>query len=157
MAAGSLCRAWLLGAAGTAAYLGVVAAVAQEPPAKPEGKSGASAVSKEAVGSAIKDWVAKDSKLKGGFFMVWDAETKKPLVLTLEKVHADKLCSLEDNAWFSCAEFKDAEGGSCCLDIVLRGENPKNLAASEVTVHKADGKERYQWKEDGGSWKRDLK
>lgn len=157
MAAGTLCRGWLAGAIGVAAYLGVVAAVAQEAPPKKEGKSGGAAVSKEAVGSAVKDWVAKDSKLKGGFFMVWDAETKKPLVLTLEKVHDEKLCTLEDSAWFTCAEFKDADGGSYCLDIVLRGENPKNLAASEVSVHKADGKERYQWKEDGGTFKRDMK
>jgi hypothetical protein len=157
MAAGSLCRSWLLGAMGVAAYLGIVAAVAQEPPRKVDAKSGGASVSKEAVGSAIKDWVAKDCRIKGGYFLVWDAEAKRALVLTLDKVHDDRLRALEDNAWFACADFKDADGAAYDLDIVLRGESPKTLAPAEVSIHSSGGKERYSWKEDGGTWKREVK
>ena len=43
---------------------------------------------------AITQYIERDSKLKGGYFLVYDTEEKQPLLLQLEKVHKDRLSAL---------------------------------------------------------------
>jgi hypothetical protein len=137
-----------------AAFAAGGAALAQEHPEHPKAKDNAKeAVSKEAVGVAVRSWVAADTKLKGGYFLVWDGEAKKPLALTLDKVHDDKLCKTDDDTWFACADFKSADGVTYDLDVFMKGTDPKHLQPAELSIHKENGKERYGWKEEGGVWK----
>ena len=134
-----------------------VAAFAQEHPEHPKEKPAAKeALSKEALGTAIRDWVAQDSKLKGGYFLEWDAKAGKALVLTLAKVHDDKLAMVGKDTYFACADFKSSDEAATMydLDIFMKGDSARTLAVTEVTVHKENGKERYSWKEEGGVWKR---
>jgi len=150
---------WVVVLAGAAAAAGTVA-FAQEHPkehpgAKKEPKPAAKEpVSKEEIGSAIRSWVARDTKLKGGYFLVWDETAKKPLALTLATVHDDKLAKVADGTWFACADFKSADGTVYDLDVFLKGSSAKKLEASELTIHKENGKERYGWNEEGGVWKK---
>ena len=139
-----------------AASLGAVVAFAQDHPEHPKAKPAASkpSVSKEAIGTAIRDWVGKDSKLKGGFFLVYDGTAKKPLVLTMQKVHDDKLAQVGEGTYFACADFKAEDGTVYDLDVFMKGDSAKDLDTTEVTIHKENGKERYGWKEEGGVWKR---
>ena len=151
-------RLWVTVLAGTALVAGTAALAQDHPKEKhPADKPAAKeTISKEALGTAVRDWVAKDVKLRGGYFLIWDGQAKKALVLTVSKVHDDKLAAVGDKTYFACADFKanDEAGTVYDLDIFMKGDSAKTLAVTEITVHKENGKERYGWKEEGGVWKR---
>lgn len=131
-------------------------ALAQEHPEHPKSAPKAEMVkevTKEMMAQAIGDYVEKDAKLKGGYFLVYDAKAQKPLVLTLEKVHQDKLSKLGNNSYFACSDFKAADGKTYDLDFFMKGTD-SSLSISEVIIHKEDGKPRYNWYEEDGVWKR---
>lgn len=116
-------------------------------------KNQASAVTVDQMAQAITDYVDADSKLKGGFFFVYDATAKKPLQLTLDKVHKEKLSQVGENLYFACSDFKEAGGKTYDLDFFMKSVDGK-LTVSEVMIHKEEGKPRYQWTEENGMWKR---
>jgi hypothetical protein len=106
------------------------------------------------LAQAITGYVATDAKTKGGYFLVYDPVEKKPLALTLDRVHEDRLSSLGGGVYFACADFKSPEGKVYDVDVFMK-EDKGDLTATEVHVHKVDGKPRYAWKEKGGSWVRE--
>lgn len=123
----------------------------QEHP-KAEGKGN---VSLEDLATAIQAYVENDSKLKGGYFLVYDPVAKKPLALELVKVHRDRLSGIGDQTYFACADFKSIDGAKTYdLDIFMKGPNKDRLMATQVLIHKEAGKERYSWYEEDGIWKR---
>lgn len=67
-------------------------------------------LTKEALAQAISDYVKKDADIKEGYFLVYDEVEKKPVALTLEKVHDDKLSAIGNGVYFACADFKPPEG-----------------------------------------------
>ncbi len=116
-------------------------------------KDQAGAVTVDQMAQAISDYVNSDAKLKGGFFFVFDATTKKPLQLTLDKVHKEKLSQVSENLYFACSDFKEAGGKVYDLDFFMKSVDGK-LTVTELMIHKEEGKPRYQWVEEGGMWKR---
>ncbi|MBI5868442.1 MAG: hypothetical protein HZB43_09170 [candidate division Zixibacteria bacterium] len=130
---------------------------AQEHPEHPEhpsqAKTEAPAITMAALSQAIQDYVAKDSKLKGGYFLVFDSESKRVLQLKLAKVHEEKLASLGGGVYFACADFNSADTTLYDLDIFMKASG-KRLETTEVAVHKVNGNPRYNWKEEGGIWKK---
>lgn len=130
-----------------------------EHPKKPEGShegTAPAAVTVKEIGEAIQAFVKTDVDLKGGYFLIYDKEAKKPLVLALDHVHEDKLSSIGGGVHFACVDFKTEDGKQLYdVDFFLKGNDPKALAVTEIMVHKEDGKPRYNWKEDGGVWKRE--
>ena len=139
--------------AGLLVYTGVKA---QEHPEHPTNAPAKMEMKKETVtipmlSKAIHDYVADDAKLKGGFFLVYDPMDKKVLQLTLAKVHEEKLATLGDGVYFACADFQTLDGHLYDLDVFMKGTD-KKLETSEVTVHKVDGKPRYNWAEKDGVW-----
>ena len=132
--------------------LGAGLALAQEHPKEhPKGKT-PSAVTKEDLADVITDYVKNDAELKGGYFLVYDSVAKKPLALTLDKVHREKLTRVAENTYFACADFKTQEGTSYDLDVFMKGPSKDKLTVTEVSVHKEEGKERYGWIEKDGTW-----
>lgn len=121
----------------------------KEQPSKDE----ASAVTVDQMAQAISDYVNADAKLKGGFFFVYDATSKKPLQLSLDKVHKEKLSQVGDNLYFACSDFKEAGGKMYDLDFFMQSVDGK-LTVTELMIHKEEGKPRYQWSEENGMWKR---
>ncbi len=112
------------------------------------------ALSKEDLAKEIKAYVKKDAALKGGYFLVYDKGAKKPLVLTLAKVHKERLSTVGKDTYFACADFKTPEGEIYDLDIFMKGPGKGGrLKVTRVMVHKEAGKERYNWYEEGGIWK----
>lgn len=105
------------------------------------------------LSKAIKDYVAKDAKLKGGYFLVYDPVAKKTLEMTLEKVHEDRLSKVSDGVYFACVDCKATDGKVYDVDIFMKGDKSK-LEVNEVSVHKVDGSPRYGWMEEGGVWKK---
>ena len=112
-----------------------------------------SKVTKDSLEKAIKDYVKTDSVLKGGYFLVYDKVDKKPLVLTLQKVHKDRLSKVSNGVYFFCADFKTPDGLVYDLDIFMK-DGAHGLETTEVVVHKKNGKARYGWVEKDGIWSR---
>ena len=145
---------WCWGLAITLA-LGMIPAgiSADEHPEHPKEhpKSKASGITKDAIAKAIKDYVQKDTGLKGGYFLVYDPVAKIPLALTLDHVHDDKLCQVSEHVCFACADFKTPEGKVYDLDFFVKHAG-SGLEVTEISVHKEDGKPRYNWVEKDGVW-----
>jgi len=106
------------------------------------------------LAEAITAFVQKDTALKGGYFLVYDAEDKAPLLLTLDRVHTDRLSAVGAEKYFACADFKTPDGKLYDLDLFLAGADKGSLKVTEIAVHKEAGKERYTWYEEGGVWKK---
>lgn len=105
------------------------------------------------LADAITLYIEQDTKLKGGYFMVYDAEEKKPLVLTLDKVHRERLSGLGGGVYFACTDMKSDGGVIYDLDFFMK-QTANGIETTEVSVHKKAGKPRYGWKEENGVWKK---
>ena len=125
----------------------------EHPTAKKTEKKAQADVAIADLSKAIKEYVAQDAKLKGGFYLVYDPVAKKTLELTLDKVHEEKLSKVADGVYFACADFKTSDGKVYDLDIFMKGDKSK-LEVNEVTVHKESGNPRYGWVQENGLWKR---
>lgn len=127
---------------------------AQEHPDHPEHPEKAEAAFKvdvDAMETAITKFVESDARLKGGFFMVFDQKSKKPLTLTLSKVHKERLSQVGENLYFACCDFKETAGAVYDLDFFMQNIDDE-LVVTEVLVHKKDGSPRYTWFEEDGLW-----
>jgi len=127
---------------------------AEHPKEHPVDMAGQSGVTKENLAMIINAYVAKDAALKGGYFLFYDDKTKKPLVLSLDRVHEDRLSKVAADTYFACADFKTPTGKMYDLDIFMKGKDKNSLEVTEITVHKENGKERYKWLESDGVWSR---
>ena len=77
----------------------------------------------------------------------------KNLALDLVKVHNDRLASLGGGKYFACVDMKAADGTIYDIDFSMAGQ-PRNMTVTETSVHKINGKPLYNWKEQGGVWKK---
>ena len=118
---------------------------------KKQSKGKGAEVTKDAIAKAIRDYAQKDMGLKGGYFLVYDPEAKKPLALTLDRVHDDKLCQVSERLCFACADFKTPEGKVYDLDFFVK-HTESGLEVTEISIHKENGKPRYNWAEKDGVW-----
>ncbi len=125
----------------------------EHPTAKKTDKKAQADVSMADLSAAIKNYVAKDAELKGGYYLVYDPVNKKTLELTLDKVHEERLSKVVDGVYFACADFKASDGKIYDLDIFMKGDKSK-LQVNEVTIHKEAGNPRYGWVEENGVWQR---
>jgi hypothetical protein len=105
------------------------------------------------LADAITLYIEQDSKLKGGYFLVYDAEEKKPLVLKLDKVHRERLAGLGGGVYFACTDMKSDGGVIYDLDFFMK-QTANGIETTDVSVHKKAGKPRYGWKEENGVWKK---
>lgn len=110
-------------------------------------------VTKETLAKVIKEYIQKEAKMKGGFFLIYDPLAKKTLALNLEKIHEDRLSPLGDGLYFACADFRTPEDTFYDLDFFVK-EAESGLEVNEITIHKEAGKARYTWVEEKGIWKR---
>lgn len=108
-------------------------------------------LSVDQLADAITLFVKEDAALHGGYLLVWDPVAKKPLALTLDKVHREKLAGLGDGVYFLCADFKATDGHMYDLDVFMK-QGEHGLATTQISVHKEEGKARYGWVEKDGVW-----
>ena len=134
--------------------LGAVPLAAQEHPEHPEKKGQPDgALTMDELDEAITGYVQHDTKLKGGYFLVYDAVDKKPLALELVKVHKDRLATLGDGVYFACTDMKSSDGTLYDLDFFMK-KTDHGIETTEVDIHKKAGAARYGWKEVDGIWKK---
>jgi hypothetical protein len=77
----------------------------------------------------------------------------KDLALDLIRVHDDRLSSLGEGKYFACVDMKAADSTTYDIDFFMSGK-PGDMKVTETSVHKVNGKPLYNWKEDGGVWKK---
>jgi hypothetical protein len=77
----------------------------------------------------------------------------KDLALDLIKVHNDRLSSLGGAKYFACVDMKATDGTVYDIDFFMAGQ-PGSMKVTETSVHKINGKPLYNWKEEGGIWKK---
>jgi hypothetical protein len=137
-------------------------AFAQEHPAGHEHpKKGEHPKSEKAKGvttadldKAIKARIAEKTKSDGGVFKVEDKVMNKTWDLTLVKVHTDKLTPLSADTYFACTDFKAKDGTLVDVDFYLKNEAGW-LVITDTTVHKVNGKPRFNYVEKNGVWVRE--
>ena len=126
---------------------------AQEHPEHPNSSTKPKDFSVSDLEKAIKKDIAEKSKADGGVFKVKDPELNKTWDLKLDHVHTERLSKLSPDTYFACVDMKDPQGKVIDVDFFLKQEGDK-LEMTDTTVHKIEGKPRYNWKEEDGFWKR---
>jgi hypothetical protein len=137
------------------AAAGLQALTQQEHPKEhpKQAQSKAKAFSPETLEKAIKDQIAEKAKANGGKFPVEDTVLKKTWQLDLVRVHTDKLAQLDDKTYFACVDFKADDGTSVDVDFYMKSNNGK-LTLADTTVHKINGKPRFNYEKKGNFWER---
>ena len=77
----------------------------------------------------------------------------KNLALDFLKVHDDRLSNLGGGKYFACVDMKGSDGTIYDIDFFMAGQ-PGSMTVTETSVHKINGKPLYNWKEEGGIWKK---
>ena len=77
----------------------------------------------------------------------------KDLALDLMKVHDDRLSSLGGGNYFACVDMKGADSTIYDIDFFMAGQ-PGSMKVMDTSVHKVNGKPLYNWKEQGGVWRK---
>jgi hypothetical protein len=78
---------------------------------------------------------------------------RKELALDLVKVHDDRFSNLGGNKYFACVDMKGSDGKMYDIDFLMVMQ-PAKLTVTETSVHKINGKPLYNWKQQGGVWKK---
>ncbi len=115
-------------------------------------------ITAETIRKGITSYIKKDTNLKGGYFLIWDAKVKRARVLQLVKVH-DKLNKLSgvgyqsifkakapaDEVYFACCDFREV-GGKATLDLDFYMQaTPAGLEPFRIVIHKENGKARLTY------------
>ncbi len=147
----------------SASFFSLSATVAQEHPEHPKNAQKAKEFSATDLENAIKADIAEKSKDTNGVFKLNDSELKnwrlpdfdrsKTWDLTLDRVHKDRLSKLSADTYFACVDLKDPAGKTIDVDFFLKSKDGKR-EMTDATVHKVEGKSRYNWEEEDGFWKR---
>jgi hypothetical protein len=138
------------------AALPAVSALAQQkehPKEHPQNPPSGKKLSTDDIDAAIRAHIDEKSKTSGGRFEVRDDVLNKNWSLELVRVHKDKLQALADGRYFACVDFKAPDATMVDVDFFLKKDGDK-LAVTDTTVHKVDGKARYNYEEKNGVWVR---
>jgi hypothetical protein len=109
-------------------------------------------VTKAEISTGIKKHISSETKKSKDkkFHVTYEGQD---LALDLVKVHDDRLSGLGDGKYFACVDMKATDGKTYDIDFFLAGK-PGDMKVTDTSVHKVDGKPLYNWKEEGGVWKK---
>ncbi len=109
-------------------------------------------VSKADISDGIKKHIGSETKKSTDrkFHVKYGG---KDLALDLIRVHDDRLSSIGGGKYFACVDMKATDGKTYDIDFFMTGQ-PGNMKVTETSVHKINGKPLYNWKEEGGIWKK---
>jgi hypothetical protein len=96
----------------------------------------------------ISGYAAKSADKK--FHMPYQ---RKDLALDLVKLHDDRLSNLGGDKYFACVDMKGTDAKNYDIDFFMVVQ-PGKLTVTETSVHKINGKALYNWKQQGGVWKK---
>jgi hypothetical protein len=118
----------------------------------PTGAATQRSVSVTDISAGIKKQIATETK-KSSDRKFHVMHQGKDLALDLVKVHDDRLSDLGSGRYFACVDMKGTDGETYDIDFFLTGQ-PGSMKVAQTSVHKVNGKPIYNWKEEGGIWKR---
>lgn len=127
--------------------------LAAETAAKPE-KAAAPGIDKNELADAIEAHVKEVEAAGGGFYSIKDPVGGNTLQLKLVKVHRERVSQVAPETYFACADFKDPKGNVWDIDTFMKGPDKDHLVYDDATIHKENGKPRYNWYNDHGTWKK---
>jgi hypothetical protein len=109
-------------------------------------------VSKSDISAGIKKHIDSETKKSSDkkFHVKYQNED---LALDLIRVHDDRVSNLGGGKYFACVDMKATDGKTYDIDFFLTGK-PGNMTVTDTAVHKINGKPLYNWKEEGGVWKK---
>jgi hypothetical protein len=115
-------------------------------------KGGEKEVTTAEISTGIKKHIGSETKKSsdGKFHTNYEG---KDLALDLVKVHDDRLSTLGGGKYFACVDMKAADGTTYDIDFFMTGK-AGNMKVTDTSVHKVNGKPLYNWKEEGGIWKK---
>jgi hypothetical protein len=142
----------IIAAAVALSFTPTMSVFAQEHPEHPKKAGEEKEVTKAEISTGIKNHIRAESKKSSDQKFHTNYEGKD-LALDLIKVHDDRLSSLGEGKYFACVDMKATDGTVYDIDFFMSGE-PGDLKATETSVHKVNGKPLYNWKEEGGVWKK---
>lgn len=119
-----------------------------------ESKEAAASFTADDLADAIEEYIREEEKKGGGAWKVADPEAGTTLELSLVRIHEDKLARTAPQTYFACVDARGKDGHMYDVDVFMKGPDAAHLEATEVSIHKKDGKERYTWREQGGVWKK---
>jgi hypothetical protein len=127
-----------------------------EHPGRPGGgKAKPKGLTKDQLADAIEAHIKKVAAENNGYFPITDEKTGQKLNLELVKVHRKRVAKVGKDLYFSCVDFKTAEGKKKYdVDFFMKGAKKEDLTFSEFMIHKENGEERYEWYEEDGIWKK---
>jgi hypothetical protein len=96
----------------------------------------------------ISGYTAKSADKK--FHMPYQ---RKDLALDLVKLHDDRFSSLGGDKYFACVDMKGRDGKIYDIDFFMAVQ-PGKLTVTQTSVHKINGTPLYNWKQEGGVWKK---
>ena len=88
-----------------------------------------------------------------GWYQMKDTKTDQTLKMKLDHVHRERLSRLDAKTYFACTDFKTDDAHTVDVDFFMKDDGEK-LVMSDATIHKIDGKPRYNWQEKDGYWVR---
>jgi hypothetical protein len=112
-------------------------------------------VSTADISAGIKKQIGRETKKSTDrkFHVKYEG---KDLALDLIRVHDDRLSNLGGGKYFACVDMKATDGKTYDIDFFMTG-NPGNMKVTETSVHKINGRQLYNWKEEGRVWKKVAK
>jgi hypothetical protein len=104
------------------------------------------------ISVGIKKHIESETKKSadGKFHVTYEG---KDLALDLVRVHDDRLSGLGGGKYFACVDMRATDGTTYDIDFFMTGK-PGDMKVTETSVHKINGEPLYNWKEDGGVWKK---
>jgi hypothetical protein len=125
----------------------------KEHPEHPKSDKSEKKLGTDDIDKAIRGHIEASEKASGGKFEVKDDVLNKTWNLELIRVHKDKLQALADGRYFACVDFKATDGTMVDVDFFMKEEG-KDLKVTDTTVHKINGKARYNYQQKDGVWVR---
>ncbi len=93
----------------------------------------------EKVRQAIRDYIQRDIKLKGGFFL-YDPELKRVVGMRFDHVH-EGVTRTAGGQFFACVDMRSVRGPLYDLDVYLE-QTDQGLKPAKLVMHKVDGEKR---------------
>jgi len=107
----------------------------------------------EELAKAITTNIEDVQNKNNGVYAMKDDKLDKTWSMKLDHVHRERLARIDENTYFACTDFKSDDNHTVDVDFFMKDDGGK-LVMSDATIHKVDGKPRYNWKEKDGYWER---
>ena len=93
----------------------------------------------ESARRAIADYIQRDTKLKGGFFL-YDPVLKQVVRLKFDHVH-EGVTRAAGGHYVACVDMRSVRRSLCDVDVYLE-QTDQGLKPAKLVIHRVDGKER---------------